>query len=347
MPPEEMKPIERVLTAAEQKEPDRVPTIPLIVNAAARVTGIMLSEYAKNGTKRAEAQLAAQEKYGHDGVTSGVDLCHEVEAMGCKIRFPEDNIPSVEEHVIKKHDDLSKLSIPDPETDARMPEMLGCLKKLRKEVGDRMPVIGVGVGPFTIASQLRGLERLLMDMRKRPDWVKKLTDFTTEVGIRYGTAQLKAGAHVLVTLEPSADALILSTKHFDEFVQPNLKKYSKAFAEAGGIWLPYMAGDTTPVLERFVEAGAPALGVDWFVDLVDAKRRVGDKLLLFGNIRPLLILYGTPEEVAKEAEECIRKAGKGGGFCLSSGCEVPPESPPENIKTIVDTAKKFTYPLKF
>lgn len=342
-----MKPIERILTAARVMPglPDCVPTIPLILNAAARVYGVKMSEYQKNGEIRAKAQIAGQKLYGHDGVTSGTDLCHEAEAMGSKIRFPEDTLCSVEEHVLKTYEDIDKLEVPDPKKAARMPEMLKCLGILRKEVGDEVVVIGVGVGPFTILGQLRGLETLLTDIKKNPDWVKKATDITTEVGITYGKAQLEAGAHVIVTLEPMSDALILSTEQFDEFVLPGLKKYSEAFKEAGGIWLPYMAGDTTPVLERFVDIGAPTLGVDWFVDLADAKKRIGDKLLLFGNIRPLLILYGTPEEVAKEAEECIEKAGKGGGFCLSSGCEVPPESPPANIKAIVEVAKKSTYPL--
>ena len=350
-----MTSMERILTAATHNEPDVVPSIPLIVNAAARVTNIPLKVYAKDGKKRAEAQIATRTKYGTDGVASGVDLCHEAEAMGSKIRFPKDNIPSVEKHFIQEKKDIEKLKIPNPEKDARMPAMLECLNILSKHYGVNKlfpgyegdcPIIGVFVGPFSMAGQLRGLERLLSDMKRDPEWVKELLEITTEAGLVYGRAQCQAGACVMVTLEPMAEAQILSTAQWDEFVQPYLEKYSKMVGEEGAVWLPYMAGDSTPILERFVQAGAPALGVDWFVDLVEAKRRVGDDLLIFGNVKPLTLLYGTVEEVVEETKECIRKAGKGGGFVTSSGCEIPPDSPPENIKALIDTSHKTAYPLK-
>jgi len=96
-----------------------------------------------------------------------------------------------------------------------------------------------------------------------------------------------------------------------------------------------------------VDAGARIIELDYQVDLAFAKNKVGKKVCIEGNIDPVsVLLNGKPNDVKREARECIKKAAKGGGFMLSSGCEVPLNVPFENVKAMVSAAKKYgQYPI--
>jgi len=103
-----------------------------------------------------------------------------------------------------------------------------------------------------------------------------------------------------------------------------------------------VCGQTTPILELMCDTGAQILEVDHPVDLASAKELVGHRVCLQGNINPAdPIFTGTPEAVDKAAEQCIAQAAAGGGFILSSGCEIPPQAPIANIEALVKAAERY------
>jgi uroporphyrinogen decarboxylase len=118
-------------------------------------------------------------------------------------------------------------------------------------------------------------------------------------------------------------------------------------AKHGAFSILHICGNMTPVLEWMADTGAHILELDTAVNLATAKAKVGDRVCLFGNLHPTqVLLQGTPELVEIASLQAIKAAGIGGGFILGSGCEVPPLAPQENIKAMIRTARRSSYPLK-
>ena len=93
----------------------------------------------------------------------------------------------------------------------------------------------------------------------------------------------------------------------------------------------HMCGETTDTMKLLPDIGVDCFSCDTAVDLAVAKANIGDRMALMGNVAPVnTLMQGTPEDVRRESYECIEKAGLDGGFILSSGCEIPRDTPDEN-----------------
>ena len=216
-----------------------------------------------------------------------------------------------------------------------MPEMLKALAMLRHELGEEVAVIGCVLGPFTLATQLLGLENTLYLAMDDPSRLEHLMDFATEVVIRFGRAQLQAGAHLPVVFDPSASPAVIPPSFFREFELPRLQRVFQALSEAGAAanWL-HIAGPVAPILPYYAKAGVHIANFDYMVSAAEAGNRL-PATCFDGNIKSLLFVEGTPAEVEAEAVNLLRAFRDRRGFILSSGCEIPPEAKPENVAALV------------
>jgi uroporphyrinogen decarboxylase len=167
----------------------------------------------------------------------------------------------------------------------------------------------------------------------------KLINLSCEAVARFVEAEVKAGVDAIVMGEAMASPNVISPKLFERFVLP----YDRRVIEAGGgvPFFLHVCGDSTLIIDLMVQTGARFLEVDSQVDLAEIRRRHGNRVGIRGNVSPMLLLNGTPEEVEGEGRRCIRSAAQGGGFILGSGCEVPRNTPPENLKAMVRAAEKY------
>jgi uroporphyrinogen decarboxylase len=133
----------------------------------------------------------------------------------------------------------------------------------------------------------------------------------------------------------------LSRKAFEEFAMPGLVRVLKKIATLGMPPILHICGRTSHIIDLMAKTGAVALSIDQ-IELLEAKQKVGDQVCLMGNVRPTAtLLGGTPESVRREAEKCLADAGDSPrGFILATGCEVPIESPPENVFALIETARR-------
>jgi uroporphyrinogen decarboxylase len=155
-------------------------------------------------------------------------------------------------------------------------------------------------------------------------------------------AKIESGADIIVVADPSASTTMISPKMFEGYSLPYLKEILNQISKAGAIPSLHICGQTTPILEGMVESGAKILELDSQVNLKEAKHRVGAKICIQGNVNPTgILMQGSVDDVIREARKCIEDAAKGGGFILSSGCEVPYEAKIANIKSLVEAALKF------
>jgi uroporphyrinogen decarboxylase len=172
--------------------------------------------------------------------------------------------------------------------------------------------------------------------------VNDLLELTTQASLKYALANLEAGVNVIVTADPTASGSLISPKTFETYAAPYQKKIVEAVKQAGKIASLHICGKTTLMLEPMARTGVTVLELDHLVDLKEAKQRVGNQVILMGNLNPTdLLLNGTPAEVEAAAKQCIEMVGEDGRFILSSGCEVPPMAPLENIRAMVIAAEKY------
>ncbi len=335
---------QRVISTIKDGPPDRVPVIPQITYTLAQLTGVGLVEALHSPEKTANALITGQTELGYDAIYTGWESSFNLlaEAMGCTMRFPENDVPQVADHIVKNPADLDKVTIPDPHSAGRLPVHMKTVSLVKEGVGEEVPLFCYIPGPFTLAGQLCGVNQLMLATLRNPRFVHDITKLTSETSIRYAEANITAGINVVVAADPTASSSLISPEMFNTFAAPRLKEVFSAVIKAGAIPSLHICGQTTPILEMMCATGAQILEIDHLVDLGKAKQEVGHKVCLMGNLNPTdLLLNGTPAEVEEASKICIKQAAKGGKYILSSGCEIPPTAPLDNIRAMVTAARKF------
>jgi len=335
-----MNSMERVMAAVKFNQPDRTPVIAQVFGHASSVNGVSLDQYIQDGELLAKCQLEALERYEYDAVFSVMDVNVETEALGSVLQYRKNQYAIIKEYALSRQADENRLKVPDPENAGRMPQMLEALKILRGRLKNEVLIVGCVPGPLTLAIQLSGMETALFMAIDEPDRFALLLDFTTDVLIRFGIAQIKAGAHLPIVFDPAASPAVVPHQFFREFELPRLKKLFKSFRQAGssGNWL-HIAGPVDSILPYYADAGVNIANFDYCVNPRTAMEKL-PVTCLDGNIKPLSFVDSAPEEISAESDNLLKAFTGRGGFILSSGCEIPPESRPENITAMVMATRK-------
>ncbi|HZD59712.1 MAG TPA: uroporphyrinogen decarboxylase family protein [Anaerolineae bacterium] len=334
-----MNSLERIAATIKFQDADRVPVIAQVFGHAASLAGVPVDDYVRDGKTLAQCQLNALTQYGYDAVFSVMDVSVETEAVGSTLQYRKNQYPVIERYALSLEDDWDALSVPDPQQAGRMPEMLEALAILRRELGNKVLVVGCVVGPFTLTTQLLGMETALYLAVDDPPRLEHLMDFATEVIIRFGLAQLQSGAHLPIVFNPSASPAVIPPKFFREFELPRLRQVFQAFTEAGAVanWL-HIAGPVGRILPYYPAAGVDIANFDYYVSAKEARNEL-PATCLDGNIKSVAFVEGSPNDIEAEAMNLLRGFRDQGGFILSSGCEIPPESRPENVAALVNAAR--------
>jgi len=335
-----MNSLERVKAAIRLDPADRTPAVPQLFGHAAVVAGVALEDYLRDGELLARCQIEAYRHYGHDMVFAFMDFSVETEALGSILQYRANQYPDVATYVLTPGSDVSALAVPDPATAGRMPELLRAASILRRDLGGEAPVAGCVLGPMTLATQLLGIETALYLAADDPARFEKILDFAVKVAIRYGVAQIEAGAHLPIVFDPAASPAVVPQQFFRELLLPRLKRVFAAYRAAGALanWLN-IAGPTAPILAWYPEAGADIANFDYYVDPAEAQRLL-PTTCLDGNLKSLSFVEARPEEITAAAVRLVAAFAGRGGFLLSSGCEIPLEARPENIAAMVTAARE-------
>jgi uroporphyrinogen decarboxylase len=338
---DEMTPKERFLAILQGKKIDRLLVSPLILNFASRSLNLKVRDFCTNGKNMGDANIACFKKYRHDVVYIFSTTSTLAEAMGTRMSFPEDDAPQVETPYIQTREDIKKLKPVDPEKDGRIPVYLEAIKRCVDAIGDEVFIVPVIGAPFTTSAALRGTETFIKELYTDPELIHTLMRVATQSVKNLIDAYVKAGG-VPVTVEPIATGSMISEKHFREFVLPYLKE---VYARIHSYNIPgvlHICGKTKRVIQCMAESGADILSID-NIDLLEAKKLVGEKVCLMGNVSPAEgMLKGNPEIITGMIKDCVMKASDNpGGFVVATGCEVPIHTPHENIVAFLDAGRRY------
>lgn len=335
-----MNSIERIQAAVTFCKPDRTPVIGQVFGHAAVINGQNLRSYVTSGVIAAECQLRALNQYGYDAVFALFDTCVEAEAAGCRLLYRENLYPAVQTHLLTPRSNLEAAAVPDPFQAGRMPEILAALRILRRETWGKTLVVGCVIGPMTLAAQLLDLETALFTAVDHPERFERVLDYAVEIISAFGRAQVEAGAHLPLVFDPAASPEVVPPAFFREFILPRYRRIFATLKNAGAVfnWL-HIAGRVLPILPYYREMGVDIGNFDYCVHPVQAAE-AAPLLCLDGNLKSATFITSEPQAIREESRQIIALFADRGGFILSSGCEIPPESNPDNITALVAAARE-------
>ena len=201
----------------------------------------------------------------------------------------------------------------------------------RRKVGGRRWIEGWIEGPCAEAADLRGINRLMTDFFDDPAFVRNLFEFTLELGLRFGRAQAEAGVDMLGIGDAAAS--LVGPQIYAEFVLPYEKRLVNGLHALGVKVRLHICGNTKRILAGICSLGCDVVDIDSKVSLAAARAAMGPQQVFSGNIDPVRVLRnGTPDAVAAAIAQCYLEAGP--RYIIAAGCEVPRDTPPENVRAM-------------
>jgi MtaA/CmuA family methyltransferase len=340
---------DRVVAAYKRSFADCVPVYPIVASFAGTLDGLSIEEYCTNPSKAIPAMMRYYERYEPDVVLAYNDLAKEAEAFGCRVKYSDYVVPSIDQHVLQEDKGaLARLALPDPYRTARLP---GFLEQCEALVKAKPPTaIGaVAVGPWTIAMLLRNPETMLLDTFEDPQFIHDCMRVTTDFCKVWGDAIVKTGIGLSFS-EPTASISLISPDNYREFVAPYHTELCAYFkAKKVGV-TTHICGTTYPIFEDVIQAGFttfsfdldqqgdPALYVDQLQRFVEVAK---GRAVAIGNVDATKFEKTTRDAMYADVKRCVDTAARHSGFILSTSCEIPPRSDPEVVKWFMDAARSY------
>lgn len=329
---------ERILNALDCKEVDRTPWLPYAGVQTANLINVNAREYLTSVDNIVDGVCEAYKKYSPDALPVLFDLQLEAEAIGCQLKWADNNPPAVATHILEEGKTVKDLPFPTEES-ARYPIALEATKRVVEKLGDKIAIYALVCGPFTLALHLRGVGIFSEMMRKKDqEKVDELMEYTVQIAKDLAAMYKKTGVDVIAVVDPMVSQI--SPKHYERFVkEPTTKLNTYIREELDLRVMTFSCGDATKNLESMCQTNTHGIAFDENVDLAFAKDVAMRNHVSYGGNLPLttVMLFGTPAENVAEAKKEI-EIGKGPGFILSPGCDIPYNTPIHNIEAISDYA---------
>ncbi|KKH46725.1 methylcobamide:CoM methyltransferase MtaA [Methanosarcina sp. 1.H.A.2.2] len=324
---------ERFERALKGESPDMVPVCSVTQTGTVELmdmTGAYWPQANYDSHKMAALALAGHEIAGFENVRCPFCTTVLAESLGCTVAEGSVDIqPYVTDFPCKKKNDVKNISVPYPLLESRRTSVvLDAVEIIKNNVGEDVPVVAGLVGPAGLASMLAGMKNYLMWFVTNPEVVEELMGTLTEACIEYANGLLERGADAVVLIDSEAGPDIIAPQMFETSVFPLHRKFCR---EVQGLKILHMCGDATAVLDPLADAGFEGISIEEKVDVSFAKRIVGNRACLIGNVSPSdTLLTKGPEEVIIEARACLED----GIDILAPGCGLAPHTPLENIKAL-------------
>ena len=374
---------ERINAAVNLEYPDRVPVAPLIYQFALRHRGVPVTPLASGGPEDwARTMQAAEDTFydlgGYDGqYAAGVTWPFSSWRINAPSggRWLTPGKDSTPENFAVQYEEQETMTVDDYDTiidrgwngflegyiprvtglsleqlDAAEKALLGIYKENAKLWQERHVTIMSGslvISCEMTLSLARTLPKFMLDLHRCPDKVKAAMEAMVPDFIQNSIDDIEASGipWVVFSMERGSGDYF-NLKYYEELFFPQLKKMVDAFAARGFINVFHMDTDWTRNLPylRDLPTKMCICELDSTTDIFKAKEILGGHMCIMGDVSPSLLSLGNKEEVIEYCEKLIDVVGKGGGFILSSGCEVPVDARFENVKAMIDTPKRYAAP---
>ncbi len=317
--------ISQLLTSAN------VPVMPIMTHPGIELINKKVIDAVKDGGVHYQAVMALRKRFPLSvASTTIMDLSVEAEAFGADIVFDDNEVPTVSGRLLTSAADVEALQIPTLDA-KRVPEYLKANRLAAAELD--VPLFGGCIGPFSLAGRLYDMTELMMAMYIEPDTANLLLDKCTQFILEY-CKQIKAsGSAGVVMAEPAAG--LLSNDDCFTYSSLFVKRIIDEFQDDNFVVMLHNCGNTGQCTKAMIDTGAAALHFGNKIDMAQVLAEVPSDIVVSGNIDPVEVMkFGTPQQVADAAKSLLALAEKHNNFILSTGCDVPPETPFENIESL-------------
>ena len=312
--------------------------MPVLSFPAISLMGISVRTLVSDSDIQAKGMKLVADRCPTSASVSMMDLSVEAEAFGSKIQVPDDEVPTVVGSIVQSEEDADKLAVPLP-TVGRTGLYVEAIRKAKDLITDR-PVFAGVIGPFSLAGRLMEMTEIMVNCYDEPDMVHKTLAKTTEFITSYINEYKKAGASGVVMAEPAAG--LLSPGLCEEFSSRYVKQIRDAVRTDEFLFIYHNCGNTPPLMESLLGIKADGYHLGNAIDIEDALKIVPKDVLVMGNIDPAnLFRLGTPELMRKETLALLERCSKYPNWAISSGCDIPPLSPWENIDAFFAAIGEF------
>lgn len=299
----------------------------------------------RNADLACEVTLQPLRRYALDAAILFSDILTIPDAMGLGLSFGAGEGPKFA-HPIENKIQVDNLPIPDPEGELQY--VMNAVRTIRRELKGEVPLIGFSGSPWTLATYMveggssKAFTKIKKMMYADPQLLHALLDKLADSVILYLNAQIKAGAQAVMVFDTWGG--VLAHKEYKTFSLQYMQKIVEGlirenegrkvpitlFTKGGGLWL-----------EAIADTGCDAVGLDWTVDIREAKKRVGHKVALQGNMDPS-VLYAPAARIEQEVKNILAGFGEGSGHVFNLGHGIHQDVPTESPKVFVDAIHELS-----
>jgi uroporphyrinogen decarboxylase len=317
------------------RELGRWPVVPLAGYPGVQLTQSTIKQNMFNAELQARSLYKLIELTRPDAAFMMMDLSVEAGALGLPVRFPLSESATVEWHPVKRVADLDQYKVVDPMYDGRVWVFLEATRLLKRNVN--IPIGGYVSGPFTLAGLMMGANAIAMATIDTPEVVHATVNFCERVIIEYAKALQAAGATMICILDPTA--MMLSPRAYWEFAGKCIQNIVRHLDTRT---ILHICGNTEHLAKLMCDTGVHALSLDSLVNLPKVASKVPKDVVLIGNVSPVeTMLQGDRDRVRRNTTALMKSMHEYDNLIVSTGCDLPPETPLENIVEFVETAKAY------
>lgn len=312
--------------------------LPVLSFPGIQMLGITVRELVENGELQSSCMIAIADKYDSLASVSNMDLSVEAEAFGAQILYSDTEVPTVTGSLIKSEDEIDSLFIPEIGS-ARTGEYLRAIEIASRSINDR-PVLAGVIGPFSLGGRLMDITEFMIKSITEPEVVHKILIKATEFLRKYILAFKDAGANGIIMAEPAAG--LLSPELCSEFSSFYIKKIIDSVEDDNFLVIYHNCGNTIPLTDSILSTGAKAIHLGNSIDLTEAIKKYPPDKLILGNLDPSgIFLNGSAETVENATGKLLDEMGRYSNWIISSGCDIPPLTPIQNLDIFFHTVKQY------
>lgn len=322
---------------AETLSGKRRKVVPIMTHPGIELCGYQVVDAVRNGEVHAEAILRLNDTYPADAATVIMDLTVEAEAFGAPVCFPDNEVPSVTERLVSDRASVEALSVPSLAA-ARVPEYLKANHIVASQL--KKPLFGGCIGPFSLAGRLFDMSEMMMALYTELETIELLLDKCTEFITTYCQAIKQSGSAGIIIAEPAAG--LISNEDCSLYSSRYVRRIVEAVQDDHFLVVLHNCGNTGHCTAAMVETGCRGYHFGNQCNMVGALDGCPANVLVMGNIDPVGIFkQATATEVTRTTSELLQATAAYPNFVLSSGCDVPPAVPRENIRAFYDALATF------
>jgi uroporphyrinogen decarboxylase len=316
---------------------NRPPVIPLMGYPGIQLTGSTIKQNEFNYGLQFWSIYELSKRFEPDGIFFLMDLSLEANALGLPVRFPLSESATVEYHLVRQTADLKQFMALDPLKDGRIMAFLETMRLMSRSL-DILKGAYV-IGPFTLAGLLIGANDIALMTISDPQTVLGVLEFCLGTIHRYAHALEEAGCDMIAILEPTA--VMLSPVAFWRFSGQFI---TRLISRLTAFPILHICGHSAHLIGEMLRTGAKGLSLDSVIDFRALMPGIPRDVCLIGNIDPVgVLLQSSAESVRYQTSSLLEDMRPYHNFVLSTGCDVPAETPLDNIEQMMLTARNWHY----